>query len=151
MLFSRACEYGIRAVLHLAASNASGPVLVREIAEALRIPSPFLSKVAQLLTRQGLLVSRKGPGGGLSLARSAESITLKQVVEAIDGPDLMNACILGIPECSDDAPCPLHEHWGGIRKGISHMLENQSILDVGKQLREQGWVLTRDWSIFLFF
>ena len=143
MIFSRACEYGIRAVLHLAAQSEDRPILVRDIARALEIPFPFLAKVVQILTKQGLLVSRKGPGGGVVLARPTEELTLLQVVEAIDGLDLTRACVLGIPECSDDEPCPLHEHWGEIREHIVDMLENQNIFQTMEQLRKRGWVLVR--------
>ena len=143
MLFSRACEYGIRAILYVATRPDTDPILVRDIARDLQIPSPFLAKIVQTLTRGGVLNSQKGPGGGVNLARSAEEITLLQVVETIDGLNLTQACVMGIPECGDEAPCPLHGHWGDIRDRIVHMLENQSVFQVTDQLKEQGWVLTR--------
>ena len=143
MLFSRACEYGIRAILYIATRPDKDSILVRDIATDLQIPFPFLAKIVQTLTRGGILNSQKGPGGGVSLARSAEEITLLQVVETIDGLNVTHVCVMGIPECGDDAPCPLHEHWGDIRNRIVHMLENQSVLQVTDQLKEQGRVLAR--------
>lgn len=143
MLFSRACEYGIRAMLYLAARADDGPVLVRDIAGRLKMPFPFLAKIAQTLARQGLLRSHKGPGGGIALARPAGEITLLQVVEAIDGLDLTKDCVLGIPECSDEAPCPLHAQWGEIQGRIVEMLSRQSIAEVAEQLQRNGYVLMR--------
>jgi len=100
-------------------------VRVREIAEDLKIPVPFLSKIVQTLSRQNLIQSHKGPGGGVMLATSSSKITLLQIVEVIDGFEVFEVCALGIPSCSGDFPCPLHETWGSIRSIpplISHLI-----------------------------
>ena len=144
MLFSKACEYGIRAMLFLASQNNAQPVRVREIAETLQIPIPFLSKIVHSLSRNHLIHSQKGPGGGVTLAQASSEITLLQVVEVIDGLDLFHACALGIPHCSDDFPCPLHETWGGLRSEIYDMLANRTLDQIMDQLHERGWILVRD-------
>ena len=139
-LFSRACEYGIRTMLYLASHTGNGPILVRDIAEALDIPFPFLAKIVQTLGRQGLINSIKGRGGGIALGRPPGEIALLEVVEAIDGVDLSQRCVLGLPECSGDAPCPLHGQWGDIREGIVNMLSNQSLAIFADQMRAQDAV-----------
>ena len=144
MLFSKACEYGIRAMMYMASRGDTEPVLVRVVADAIRIPSPFLSKIVQTLTRHGLMVSQKGPGGGVVLGRPAEAISVIEVVEAIDGLDLTKTCVLGIPRCSDDEPCPMHEQWGAIRREIVEMLSSRSIAEFAAELGDRGHVLTRD-------
>ncbi|MBT3605828.1 MAG: Rrf2 family transcriptional regulator [Candidatus Latescibacteria bacterium] len=144
MLFSKACEYGIRAMLYLASQEDGQPVRVREIAEALKIPVPFLSKIVHSLSRNHLIHSQKGPGGGVTLAKPPSDITMLQVVEVIDGLDLFQACALGIPHCSDDFPCPLHEKWGTLRSEIHDMLANRTLDQVIDQLQERGWILVRD-------
>ena len=144
MLFSKACEYGIRALLYLASQEDGQPVRVREIAEALKIPVPFLSKIVHSLSRNHLIHSQKGPGGGVTLAKPPSDITMLQVVEVIDGLDLFQACALGIPHCSDDFPCPLHEKWGTLRSEIHDMLANRTLDQVIDQLQERGWILVRD-------
>lgn len=144
MLFSKACEYGIRAMLYLASQDNAQPVRVREIAEALQIPIPFLSKIVHSLSRNHLIQSQKGPGGGVTLAQAASKITLLQVVEVIDGLNLFQACALGIPHCSDDFPCPLHEKWGDLRSEIYEMLANRTLDQIMDQLHERGWILVRD-------
>ena len=127
-------------MLHLASHAGNGPILVRDIAEALSIPFPFLAKIVQTLGRQGLINSVKGRGGGIALGRSAEEIAILEVVEAIDGVDLSQRCVLGLPECSGDDPCPLHGQWGGIREGIVDMLSNQSLAMFADQMRTQDTV-----------
>ena len=127
MLFSRACEYAIRTVLFLAARSDARPMLIRDIAETLEIPPSYLAKIAQGMTRRGLLNSHKGPGGGITLAQSAEEVTLLEVVDAIDGLKFTEVCVLGVPGCPDKGPCPLHGDWGSIRDRIVDMLGKQSV------------------------
>ena len=144
MVFSRACEYGIRAMLYLVSQSEDRPMLVREIANDLKIPFPFLAKITQTLVRQGLLNSQKGPGGGISLARPAKEITLLQVVEVVDGLNLIQECILGVPGCPDETvQCPLHGQWEKVQEGIVNMLSNQSIAQVAEKLKNQKYVLVR--------
>ena len=144
MLFSHATEYAISAVLYLASHAESQPILVRDIASALDIPFPSLAKVVQILTRQGMLASYKGPGGGVALARPAKDMALLQVVEAIEGPGLTRECVLGIPGCSEGtAHCPLHEQWGKIRGDIVTMLGDRNIAQIARRLKGRKYVLTR--------
>jgi Rrf2 family iron-sulfur cluster assembly transcriptional regulator len=114
MIFSRPCEYAIRALSCLALAPA-GAVRAEEIARAEDIPLPVLSKVLQDLVRKGLLESRRGPGGGFRLSRRPELILLRDVVAAIDGLDQFSLCVTGLPGCSDETPCPLHEMWKVMR------------------------------------
>lgn len=144
MLFSKACEYGIRAMLFLASQENDKPVRVREIAETLKIPIPFLSKIVHSLSRNQLIHSQKGPGGGVTLAKAPSEITLLQVVEVIDGLNLFQACALGIPHCSDDFPCPLHEQWRTLRTEIQEMLTHRTLDQIIDQLHTRGWILVRD-------
>ena len=131
-------------MLYLATQpKAGGPVLVRDVAQDLKIPSPFLSKIVQTLAREGLINSQKGPGGGITLARPASEIRLIQVVEAIDDLEFTQACVLGLPDCGDSKPCPVHEQWGKIRERIRKMLESRTIARFAKQLKDQEYVLVR--------
>lgn len=126
MIISQACKYGIRAMVYLA-EHVSEPRLSRDIAHALHVPEYFLAKILQDLSRNRLLESFKGRGGGFRLGRPADRIKLLEVVEAIDGPQFGQGCLLGLPVCSDAAPCPLHYQWSGIRSTILQMLEQTTI------------------------
>ena len=129
MIMSQACKYGLRAMVHLA-QHSDDSLLSRDIAKELHIPEHFLAKILQDLSKNKLLQSFKGRGGGFRLARPADDIKLLEVVEAIDGPQFGQGCLLGLPECSDSVPCPLHYQWGEIKNSILQMLTNTSIKHV---------------------
>ena len=127
MIYSKPCEYAIRALAYLARKSPQEALLGLEIAKAEKIPAPVLGKILQDLVRKGLLDSRRGPGGGFRLARRAELITLRDVVAAVDGLDHFHQCAAGLELCGDDAPCPLHDNWKGIRKQILYDLEHTTV------------------------
>ena len=139
MIISQACKYGLRAMVHLAQDNDE-PVLSRDIARELQIPEHFLAKILQDLSKNKLLHSFKGRGGGFRLARSPDAIKLLEVIEAIDGPEFGQGCLLGLPECQDEAPCPLHYQWSEIKGTILHMLEQTSIRHVLEESFPPGLV-----------
>ena len=126
MIISQACKYGIRAVLYLA-DHGPEPLLSKQIAADLGIPSHFLAKILQDLSRHGLLLSFKGRGGGFKLARPAEEIALLEVVQAIAGHQFGEGCLLGLPKCSPNSPCTLHHQWEGIKGQILELLSDRSI------------------------
>ncbi|MDA2933032.1 Rrf2 family transcriptional regulator [Acidobacteria bacterium AH-259-D05] len=134
IIFSRTCEYALQAVLYLASQPPDTPILQRDISRALNIPTHFLGKVLQLLSRSGLVISRKGKTGGFLLARAPKNISLHDIVEAIDGTDFLDACILGFPGCGDDSPCPVHSKWKPAKQIILQMLENSSVEALSKEL-----------------
>ena len=142
MFFSRASSYGILTVIYLALTIDNGPRPIRIIAENLDIPSAFLAKIVQTLVQQGIVYSRKGPGGGVQLAQSPNELTLGQVVVAIDGVDYRSKCLLGMPGCSARSRCLFKACQNKIQSGFSDLLSNQNVSQValtfkGKQLFHQ--------------
>ena len=134
VLFSKTCEYGLQAMLYLAARTTNGPILQREISDELGIPSDFLGKVLQSLTRCGLVSSQKGRNGGFRLAKPPEEISPLEIINAIDGPAVLHECVLGFPSCSDSSPCPVHRQWGGVRLAITEMLQNQNLQQLSREI-----------------
>jgi Rrf2 family protein len=130
MIYSKPCEYAIRALAFLARFPADGAAQGKEIAKAERLPAPVLGKVLQELVRKGLLESRRGPGGGFRLARNPQLITLRDVVAAIDGLDQFLECAVGLERCSDDSPCPLHDTWKDLRTQFMNYLEATTLSDM---------------------
>ena len=136
MFFTTVCEYALRALTHLAAYGDGRPVQVKEIAEAEDIPRHFLAKILNQLTYKGLVKAMRGPGGGFTLIGSPDEIFVKDIVEAIDGMEsIRRRCVLGLDDCRDDMPCPMHESWKGFRETflggvggltLSHMAENMA-------------------------
>ena len=110
MEISRQADYAVRAILDLAHFPSGELTQTREIARRQEIPEKYLPTIVRTLARAGLLRTLRGSHGGISLARTPEQITLRQVVEAIDGPVLLNRCLIRPGECAvtGDGLCSLH-------------------------------------------
>ena len=127
-MFSKSCQYAIRAVTYLAEQQGSEKNMgVKEIADSLQVPQQFLAKILQQLAKHNLISSMKGPGGGFFLDEANANASLLEIVETIDGKNTLNTCILGKPTCSNENPCPLHHHFYGCREGLRSTLSNCSI------------------------
>jgi Rrf2 family transcriptional regulator, iron-sulfur cluster assembly transcription factor len=146
MIFSRPCEYAIRALTHMAASPAEITSAL-EIAKAEDVPLPVLSKVLQELVRKGLLESRRGPGGGFRLSRRPELIMLRDIVAAIDGLDHFMDCVAGLKVCSEEAPCPLHKTWSGMRSQILSSLETTTLAQMSQVAQKKNDLLRQARSL----
>ena len=134
VILSKACEYAIRAVLLLATMDRSHYVPVRRLAKELDISAHFLSKICHDLTQHGLLVSQKGPNGGVALGKPPEQIRLIDVVEAIDGLDSFQRCVLGLEPCGDEFPCPVHASWAKIKEQLHELLTKENIQTFAEEL-----------------
>ena len=132
MLFSKACEYAIRATVHIAERTAADEqATVRSVAAATGIPEAFTAKALQKLVRAGLVGSMKGPGGGFNLTPArARKLKLSAIVDAIDGDAVYTACGLGLPHCNEVKPCALHGRFMVVREELRQMLEGTSIHDL---------------------
>jgi len=128
-MFSKACEYGIRAMVHIAMQSERGERTgLKEVAEAIDSPVAFTSKILQQLTRDSLIRSTKGPNGGYDMsAEQLERVRLKDIVKCIDGDQLYTGCGLGLPYCDEHNPCPLHNDFKVIREQLSEMLESTTM------------------------
>lgn len=138
MIYSVGCEYGIRALTKLAAEVPPGRFcLLRDILEGTDLPQHFVGKIFQTLVRAEILVSAKGRGGGFALRRPPEEISLRQIVEAIDGRRRIERCILGFADCNDDQACPQHDHWQTIRQQIEDLLDGTSLAGLNEALKKK--------------
>lgn len=133
VIFSKKCEYGLQAVLFLASKEMGTVVPAETISQELKIPREFVSKILQSLRESGIISSVKGKSGGFSLAKSPGDIKLIDVVEAIDGLEMFNSCVLGFPECSPNHPCPVHDTWGVLRSQALEMLSNETLDELKDQ------------------
>jgi len=127
VIFSKKCEYGLQAVLYLAAHKEKGVIRVDDIAAKLKVPKEFVSKILQSLTASGIVSSKKGKSGGFALAKDPKRIRLIDIVAAIDGLEMFNSCVLGFPNCSQDTPCPVHDKWGELRTLAYNMLTAETL------------------------
>jgi Rrf2 family protein len=133
VIFSKKCEYGMQAVLYLAAQKPDFAITAERISQVLKIPKEFISKILQSLRESGIISSTKGKSGGFCLAKSPAEIKLIDVVEAIDGLEMFASCVLGFPECTPDSPCPVHHKWGALRTQALEMLTSETL----DKLKEQ--------------
>ncbi|MDZ7716780.1 MAG: Rrf2 family transcriptional regulator [Balneolaceae bacterium] len=130
MLLSSACVYGLKASVYLAKGTEASYVSITKISEDLGISRHFLTKVLQQLTEAGIIESHKGPKGGVKLIQDSDDVYLLDIVTAIDGWDLFTECVLGLPGCGIEKPCPMHDKWAGTRDEIREMLEGTSLEDM---------------------
>jgi Rrf2 family transcriptional regulator, iron-sulfur cluster assembly transcription factor len=138
MIYSVGCEYGIRALTKLAGDVPAGRFcLLRDILEGIDLPQHFVGKIFQTLVRAEILVSAKGRGGGFALKRPPHEITLRQIVEAIDGTQRISRCILGFAICSDEQACPQHDHWKTIRVQIDQLLNTTTLADLASAMAKK--------------
>lgn len=144
VLFSRQCEYGLQAVTFLALKGDGKMTSIKELTKKLGIPYHFLAKILQSLTRKGLLVSLKGPTGGFALSMPAKEITLFHVVEAIDGVDFTNRCVLGFPDCSGKNPCAVHDKWSKVRDEVYSMLVSKNVLQIAHDMRKPEYRISSE-------
>ena len=140
MIFSSATEYAIRGLSELAARKVEGPIMLDDLVAGTGLPRDFVAKIFQKLVRAGILRSAKGRGGGFSLARPAHEITLMHVVEAIDGPQLLDHCVVGLEKCNDQMPCPQHDLYKPIRQRLKDYLNTTTLADLASSLKaKQTW------------
>ncbi len=116
MQITRQADYAVRAMVYLAQLGPNGHAATGQIAQEKSIPPSFLAKIVSQLSVAGLLQTSRGARGGVKLARDAESISLLEVIEAIDGPIQLNDCVASNVACTYDADCPLKPVWCDAQK-----------------------------------
>lgn len=142
MLLSKSCVYGLRASLFLASNQNGKYVSIKTLSEKLDISFHFLTKILQQLTAVNLLESLKGPNGGVRLSKPGKQITLLDIVVAIDGDELFQECVLGLPGCGMEQPCPLHKIWSSTRGDIRKMLEKNNLVEMARKGKEGNLRIT---------
>lgn len=100
------------------------------VANRSSVPRHYLAKIVNALVCAGLVTSKRGVGGGVALARPPGEMTLLQIVEAIEGPEWMGECLLGMNDCASDDACPTRVFWERIRGEIIGELSRSTLADV---------------------
>ncbi|MCP4310084.1 MAG: Rrf2 family transcriptional regulator [Bacteroidetes bacterium] len=136
-MLSNTSKYAIRAVIFVALfATPEKKAGLKEISKELGIPSPFLGKILQMLTRHQILDSAKGPNGGFSLKKPAIDIPLIEIIEIIDGPNIFKQCLIRTTNCSHDAPCCLHEKYAPYSNGMRNLLLTESVANLASEYRK---------------
>jgi len=129
-VLSRRADYGVRAMLDVALQSSENRSIVAEIAERQRIPAHFLAKIVPKLARAGLLRTWLGASGGVALGMPADQISLLQIIEAIDGPLMLNLCSLDPRGCECNADCPALDVWCRAQAQLNQTLAQTRLGDL---------------------
>lgn len=121
---SRGAEYAVRGILYLAMKPMGKISYVEEIATAQDVPRAYLAKIFQTLGKKGFVKSLRGPGGGFSLTRGPEEITLRDIIEAMEGPMFLNSCLIHVGYCDRDEKCPIHDVWREVQDKFMGLLSD---------------------------
>ncbi len=125
------------------AMHGPKPMQVREIAEVMQIPAPYLAKIVHQLGRKGLVKTQRGTGGGVRLAIDPAKTTLYQLCEALEDPILEAQCLLGLGVCNDDVACPAHSLSRDLRERKLEFLRKTTLLAVGQYDKQRRGKHTR--------
>ena len=148
-MLSSACQYSIRAMIYLATQKTDRFIPVREISAQVGVSHSFLAKVLGDLSSGGLLRSLRGPTGGVHLAKPSKEVKIADIVRAVDGENVFAKCVLGLPDCGESLPCPLHQSWGHVRDEFRFMMEQTTLEEFANQTVSQGLRLKADLSDFV--
>lgn len=137
MQLTRAADYAVRVMIHLAGLPAEGRTSRTELARVADVPEPFLAKILQSLVRSGLMTSQRGVSGGFTLGRAASEINMLHVIEAIEGPLFLNRCVNPGEGCQRFEWCAAHHLWVEAQAAMVKVLEKRSILQLAEESAER--------------
>jgi len=136
-MFSKACEYGIKAAIFIATKSYEGKrVSPKEISAEIDSPQAFTAKILQALVKHNIVNSVKGAYGGFEIDKNnISNIKLAQIVNAIDGDSIYSGCGLGLETCDENHPCPVHDKFKGVRDELKHMLEETNLEELALNIK----------------
>ena len=137
MLFSTMSEYAIRGLSELAVRAPDRQIMLDDLVSGTDLPRDFLAKVFQKLVKGGILASSKGRGGGFRLARPMHEITLMHIVEAIEGDQPLDSCVVGLAACNDQMPCSQHDLYKPIRHRLKDYMSTTTLADLAVSLKSK--------------
>ena len=138
MKLSRECRYALVGLTTLASKSPGTVMGAAALSEEAGLPPPFMAKILQQLAKRGVLISYRASPRGYVLARPADEITVREVLEAIDGDDLFQRCVFCRETCNADHPCALHDAWAPVMQQTVNTFSRMTIADIGA-VAEHGW------------
>lgn len=134
MIYSKTCEYAIRALLYLSQRPKGEFAMTKEISAQTGVPSAYLSKIFRDLTHHGILRSRRGAAGGVALAVDPAVLSLYRIVSVIDDPARLKVCVMGLDQCSEQNACPLHAVWAPAKVRMIEKMQNCTLSSITKKI-----------------
>lgn len=137
-MFSKTAEYALRATIFIAQKGTIEKKLgIDEIAKAIGSPQSFTAKILQMLTKDNKIVSSaRGPHGGFYVTRQAKKLSAKTILEAVEEGDVLKKCVLGLKQCSEIKPCPMHAEYKLIREQLNRLFENTTIQHLADEMNK---------------
>jgi len=130
MQLTRAADYAVRVMIHLATLPARERASLPALAEATGAPESFLSKVLQALSRASMITSLRGQTGGFEILPRGSQASMRQVIEAIDGPIHLNVCLISQRACGRARGCPAHRVWAVAQQAMLNVLSSAVIAEM---------------------
>lgn len=137
-MFSKATEYALRATIHIAKKSSKNNKLgLEEIATAIDSPQSFTAKILQLLTKNNKIISSaRGPNGGFFISEKARKLPVRAILEAMSEDDVLEKCVLGLSQCSETKPCPMHSQYKSIKQQLINLFENKTIQYLAEEMTD---------------
>ena len=129
-------EYAVRAMMHMSSLPFKTTAQIADISRQWDIPENFLRKIVAQLSKSGLLTSQRGSGGGITLAQPAETTTLLDVIEAVEGKMFLNKCLMGPDACSRSGRCAVHIVWCEAQQKLREVLGKWSLAELAEHDRQ---------------
>lgn len=135
MILSRTTEYAIRLIFHLSEKQPLAQyVRIKDVAKELNVSYNQLAKVANTLISNNILKSSTGPTGGIDLGDNISDLPMSKILEVFGQQNVFDECILGLHECSDQNPCPIHTVWGATRSELKAAFFNRTLGELQKEI-----------------
>ena len=142
-MLSNASKYGIRSVLFLAdKSNETKKFKANQIAEELEIPNYFIAKILQNLAKKNIITSVKGPNGGFFLSEENRQLNVCDIINVLEIKSVFEGCFLGLLECGDDKPCPVHKEVVKFREQMLDKFKKHTIEEFSEEVKKGGTFIT---------
>lgn len=137
-MFSKATEYALRATIFIAQKGTEEKKLsIDEIAKAIDSPKSFTAKILQSLTKDNHIISSvRGPNGGFFLTEKSKKLPVRTILKAMGEEEVLEKCVLGLKQCSEQQPCPMHEQYKSIRKQLKDLFVAKSIQQFASEIKD---------------
>jgi len=136
-IYSKGCEYAIRILTRILKDNFEQKFLAVDICRKAKVPIHSARKILQLLVEYEYLDAVSGPGGGYKLKKNPDAITLLNIIKAIDGENVFEHCVMGLPQCGSRNPCPVHNLWLKVKVEMIKEMNNKTLSQLMKDVKEK--------------
>ncbi|MCE2613955.1 Rrf2 family transcriptional regulator [Flavobacteriaceae bacterium D16] len=141
-MISNSSKYALKAVIFLALhTDDTRKMSVKEMSKHIKVPQPYIAKLLQELSKRNLISSTRGPRGGFYLNEANKSLPISEIVYAVEGRNQFSSCLLGLEDCDQAKPCPIHHLIGPPRNELLAILEKTTIAHLAHDLKTKNTFL----------